>query len=172
MLIKKYEVEVFTPSCEPGAERFVAKAKLEGDISEVLPFLNATLAGVEYHPAANALTWKKAGHKIVFHAFEIATSDAEDRDGAENEIKEMVDLVNQTWDRRDEITPSLAIRKRPAPMAIYQLLPQTNCKQCNEASCWIFAAKLSTSQKTVADCPFLFEVEYTEQRTALEEMIN
>ncbi len=47
------------------------------------------------YPAANALTWKKGGHNIAFHAYEIATSNVEDRDGAEKELKGLIDLVNR-----------------------------------------------------------------------------
>lgn len=118
MLIEKYDLEVFTPPCEPGAERFSAIARLTVDISEALLYLNATLRGAVYHPAANALTWKKGGHNIAFHAYEIATSNAEDREGAEKEIKGIIDLVNRTWERRAEITPDTATRQRPTPMGI------------------------------------------------------
>ena len=58
MLIEQYELDVFTPPCEPGAERYAAKALLAVDISEVLTYLNATLRGAVYHQAAQALTWK------------------------------------------------------------------------------------------------------------------
>ena len=51
MLIEHYDVEVFTPPCEPGAERFSAKALLLTDISEALPYLNATLRGAVYNRA-------------------------------------------------------------------------------------------------------------------------
>ncbi len=50
MLIDGYDIEVFTPPCEPGAERFAARARLTTDISVVLPYLNATLRGAVYHP--------------------------------------------------------------------------------------------------------------------------
>lgn len=171
MLIEKFDLEVFTPPCEPGAERFAAKAHLEVDISEVLPYLNATLRGAIYHPGANALTWKKGGHNIAFHAYEIATSNVEDRDGAEKEIKGLIDMVNRTWERRAEITPSTETRQRPTPMAIYKLLPNTNCKQCGDPTCYSFALKLAASQKKLADCPALLEPQYTEKLAALEEMI-
>jgi ArsR family metal-binding transcriptional regulator len=171
MLIEKYELEVFTPPCEPGAERFAAKAHLTIDISETLPYLNATLRGAVYYPGANALTWKKAGHNIAFHAVEIATSNVEDRQAAEKEIKGLVDLVNRTWERREEITPSYETRQRPTPMAVYQLLPQTNCKQCGEPTCWIFALKLATSQKNLVDCPPLTGPDYAQNRATLEEIV-
>ena len=171
MLIEKYDLEVFTPPCEPGAERYAARARLVVDISEVLPYLNAKLRGAVYHKAANALTWKKGGHNIAFHAYEIATSNAEDRDGAEKELKGLVDLVNRTWERRAEITPDHETHQRPTPMAIFKLLPQTNCKQCGEPTCYTFALKLAASQKILADCPPLVELQYADNLTALQEIV-
>jgi ArsR family metal-binding transcriptional regulator len=171
MLIEKYDVEVFTPPCEPGAERFSAVARLTVDISAVLPYLNAILRGAVYLPEAKALTWKKGGHNIAFHAYEVATSNVEDRDGAEKELCALIDLVNRTWERRAEITPDTTTRQRPTPMAIYKLLPNTNCKQCGEPTCYTFALKLAASQKKLADCPPLAEPQYAEKRAALEEIV-
>jgi ArsR family metal-binding transcriptional regulator len=171
MLIEKYDLEIFTPPCEPGAERYSAKARLTVDISEVLPYLNATLRGAVYLPEAQALTWKKGGHNIAFHAYEIATSNVEDRDEAEKELKGLVDLVNRTWEHRVEITPDTTTRQRPTPMAIYKLLPNTNCKQCGEPTCFTFALRLSTSQKRLADCPPLSEPQYAQNRIALEKIV-
>ncbi|MBX3055599.1 MAG: Fe-S cluster protein [Anaerolineae bacterium] len=171
MLIKTYDLDVFTPPCEPGAERFSAVARLTTDISEVLPYLNATLRGAVYHQAANALTWKKGGHNIAFHAFEIATSNVADRDAAIKELDGLVQLVNRTWERRTELTPSTQKRQRPTPMAIYQLLPKTSCKQCGEETCYIFALKLSLGQRQLADCPPLLEPAYVARRRQLENMV-
>jgi ArsR family metal-binding transcriptional regulator len=114
--------------------------------SGVLPYLNATLRGAVHLPAANALTWKKGGHNIAFHAHEIATSNVEDRAGDEKEIKGLVDLVNRTWQRRAEITPDTRTRQWPTPMALIKLLPQTNCKQVGSPHCFIFAHKVAAAQ--------------------------
>ena len=83
----------------------------------------------------------------------------------------MVDLVNRTWERRAEITPDITIRQRPTPMAVFKLLPQTNCKQCGEPTCYTFALRLVTSQKKLGDCPLLGEEQYTEKRAALDELV-
>ncbi len=171
MLIEQYEIEVFTPPCEPGAERYAARAHLSVDISEVLPYLNATLRGAVYLPQANALTWRKGGHIVAFHPHEIAVSNVEDREGAQREIRALIELVNRTWERRAEITPDMTTRQRPTPMAIYKLLPNTNCKQCGEPTCYSFALKLATSQKKLADCPPLATPEYAEKRAALEAIV-
>jgi ArsR family metal-binding transcriptional regulator len=171
MLIKDFDLEVFTPPCDPGAERYAARARLTADIAEVLPYLNATLRGALYLPEAKALTWKKGGHNIAFHAFEIAASNVEDRDGAEKELKGLIDLVNRTWERRAEITPDTTPRRRPAPMAVYKLLPNINCKQCGEPTCYSFALKLAASQKKLTDCPPLSEPQYAEKLAALETIV-
>ena len=171
MLIEKYDLEVFTPPCEPGAEYFAARARLTVDISEVLPYLNANLRGAIYLPEANALTWKKGGHNVAFHAYEIATSNVEDREGAEKELKGLVDLVNRTWERRAEIIPNHEMHQRPAPMAIYKLLPLTNCRKCGEPTCYIFAIKLTASQKKLADCPLLAESQYAEKLIILQGIV-
>ena len=171
MLIEKYDIELFTPPCDPGSERYAACARLFVDISEIMPYLNATLRGAVYLPSANALTWKKGGHNIAFHAYEIAVSNVDDREDAEKELKGVINLVNHTWEERAEITPDTTTRQRPTSMAIFKLLPQTNCKQCGEPTCYTFALKLVTAQKKLADCPLLSETQYTEMRTALEEIV-
>ena len=171
MLIDHYDLNIFTPPCEPGAERFSAIARLKVDISPVLPYLNATLRGSVYHPTAKALTWKKAGHYIVFRAFEIGASNIADRDAALKELDRLVALVNRTWERRAEIIPDYRTRQRPTPMAVYQLLPRINCKQCGEPTCWIFALKLVASQKRIADCPLMREARFAPQLAALEAIV-
>jgi ArsR family metal-binding transcriptional regulator len=171
MLIAEYELEVFTPPCDPGAERYAAKALLAVDISPVLPYLNATLRGAVYHHQAQALTWKKGGHNIAFHAREIATSNVVDRDVAVQELDGLVALVNRTWARRDQIEPSYATQQRPAPMTVFQLLPQTNCRRCGEPTCFNFALKLIAGQKRLSECPLLSEPAHAEKQIALAALL-
>jgi len=171
MLIENYDLEIYTPPCDPGTERYAARAHLKADIAEILPYLNATLKGALYMPEARALTWKNAGRSIAFHSLEIAVSNIEDRNNAEEELREVVDMVNRTWEQRAEITPNAKGRQRPTPMVLYKLLPNTNCKKCGEPTCYYFSLKLAASQKRLADCPPLFEPQFSEKRTALEELV-
>lgn len=171
MLIEHYEIEVFTPPCDPGTERYAARARFMNDISDILPYLNALLRGAIYYPTANALTWKTGGHNFAYHAFEIGISNLEDRDEAERELIRLVDFVNRTWENRAEITPDTTTRPRPTPMAVFQLLPKTNCKQCFEPTCFTFALNLAASKKKLSDCPLLFQPQYAKSLAALEEIV-
>jgi ArsR family metal-binding transcriptional regulator len=164
MAVNNYELEVFTPPCEPGAERYSAVAHLSTNIADVLPYLNATLVGANYMPSANALTWKRAGHLVAFHADRVAVSNVADREEAVNELEKMIDLVNRTWDRRAEITPNFQVQKRPSPMTLYQLLPKTNCRECGQPTCMAFAFGLSLGKHTLEECPALT----SKQRATLE----
>jgi ArsR family metal-binding transcriptional regulator len=171
MLIDKYDLEVTTPPCEPGAERFSGVARLVTDIREALPYLNATLRGAVYNDSAPALTWKKGGHNVAFHPYQIAVSNVEDRDAAVKEVEGLVKLVNRTWERRDEIEPDHEMHRRPGPLDIYKLLPQTNCKACGQPTCYTFALKLAVGQVTLSDCPVIQEPEYAGQWAQLRGMV-
>lgn len=171
MLIESYGLDVFTPPCEPGAERYSAIARLSVDISEVLPYLNATLNDALYDPHAEALTWRRGGRKIVFTARQIAVSNLEDREQAVHELEAEIERVNRTWARRADITPSTRARQRMVPLTVYRLLPQTNCQQCGEPTCYVFAGKLAASQQTLDACTALQSPEWHDQLATLRELV-
>ena len=172
MLIDKYDLEVFTPPCDPGTDRFSAVARLVTDIREVLPYLNATLRGATYSAAAPALIWTKAGHHIAFHPYQIAVSNVPDREAAIHEVEGLVKLVNRTWERHAEIQPNFDQRHRPVAMEVYKLLPRTNCTACGQATCFIFAAKLTLGQVDLTACPALQEPPYADRLAQLEDMLG
>lgn len=166
-MIGDYDLEILTPACDPGSPRLVAKAALADDITPVLPYLNAILPGADYLPEARALIWESDSHLVAFHAHEIAVAEVTGRDDAEQVMDHFVGLVNETWERRDEIVPSVATVPRPTPMEVYRLLPGTNCKECHLPGCWQFALKLVAGEVRTADCPALAEPEFAPQLKAL-----
>jgi ArsR family metal-binding transcriptional regulator len=172
VLIEKYDLEVYAPPCDPKAKRFIGHARFSIDISEVLPYLNATLKGAIYLAEAKALTWKKSKHDVAFHAHEILTSNIKDHAGAEMEMQELISLVNHTWENRAEIVPKHTSYQRPAPMIVYKLLPLTNCRQCGESTCYIFALKLTASLKQLSDCPSLADPKNAEKLAVLQNIMK
>lgn len=171
MLIKDYNLEIFTPPCHPGAETWSAIARLKTDISEALPYLNATLRGAIYNHAATALTWKTGGRSTAFHPYQIAASNLADRAEAEQVIDGLVETVNHVWAKRTEIEPDFQMRQRPAPMALFTRLPQTNCRACGQPTCFTFALKLAAGQHRIEDCPPLLEPAYADRLAQLRAMV-
>jgi len=171
-LIEKYDLEVTSPPCDPGAERFNAIARLVVDISQVLPYLNATWKGAIYDHSAHILTWRMGGRAVTVQPYEIAVSRLEDRGEATTVIERLVDMINRTWERRDEIEPSTARRERLRALDVYKLLPGTNCKACGQPTCFIFANKLAAGEVELEQCTPLFTDTYREKREQLLALIQ
>ena len=172
MLLQSYRLDVFAPPCEPGAERWSVKAALGDDIGEVLPYLNAALKGAIYNHAARALTWRMGGHAIAIRSREIAISNLRDKDAAATEVQRIADIVNRTWERRAEITPSTETRQRLKPMDVYKLLPATNCKVCGQPTCFTFALKVTAGELELEQCPSLFTDAYRDKREKLLALLE
>lgn len=171
MLIEDYDLEVESVPCEPGAEEFAAIVRLNVDIGPVLPYLNRTLRGARYIAQAPSLQWKKGGRNIAFWPYKIAIGHLEDRGQAEKVAQGLVDLVNRTWERREEIEPDYEMRRRPGPLEIYNLLPRTNCRGCGQPTCYIFASKLVIGHVKLEACPVLQEPQYAVQLAQLVDML-
>jgi ArsR family metal-binding transcriptional regulator len=161
MLIESYDLEVTSPPCDPGAEQFVAVARLPQDIGSVLPFLNATLQGAIYDHTAGVLTWKKAEHAVAIRPTSVHISNLDDRYEAVRTMEEIMAMINNTWERRAEIEPRFEHRRRPTPMQVYKLLPGTNCRECGLATCFQFALQLLAGQVSLQQCPALLEGHYS-----------
>jgi ArsR family metal-binding transcriptional regulator len=118
------------------------------------------------------LALPRSGRSIVFHAHKIAAGNLEDRTEAERIIRALVRLVNQTWERREQIQPSLEMRQRPTPMAVLKLLPGTNCRECGQPTCFTFALKVVAGQRKPGDCPWLCRPELATQLAELRSLVG
>ena len=96
-----------------------------------------------------------------------------DGDEAVEVLARLQRLINDTWDRRDEIEPSTVERKRLNPLDVYKLLPGTNCRACGQPTCLVFANKLVVGQADLAQCTPLCQAEpYREQWAELQAMLD
>jgi ArsR family metal-binding transcriptional regulator len=125
-----------------------------------------------YDAAVPSLRWTKGGHYIAFQPYQIAVSNVEDREAAIKEVEGLVKLVNRTWERRAEITPDYETHQRPTPLAIYRLLPGTNCRRCGQPTCWSFALKLVAAQVRLAECLPLAEPQYADRLARLQGLVT
>lgn len=172
MLIESYELEITIATHGADHFEYEAVAHLNVDIREVLPYLNATLSRGIYSPARPSLAWRHKGHNIGFWPNRIAADDLESREEAEEVIRSLVNLVNQTWEKQDQIEPDTKTHQRRQPLELYRLLPQSNCKQCGEETCFAFALKLAGGQSEPESCsPLHMEPALLEQRTQLEALL-
>ena len=172
MLVKDYELEVISPPCEPGAERWNAIAHLSDDVSEVMPYLNATLKDCIYDHQSGVLTWQRGGRRIIIRPKEIAVTNLEDREDARRVMGSLVKTINETWERRADIEPDYRKRDRLKHMDVYKLLPGTNCGACGEPSCFAFALKVTVGEVKIENCRTLFTDEYRNEREELQALLE
>lgn len=172
MLLKSYELDVISPPCEPGAERWNAIAHLPDDISKAMPYLNATLKDCIYDHQSGVLTWQRGGRRIIIRPKEIAVTNLEDRDHAWGVVESLVKTINETWERRADIEPDYRKRERLKHMDVYKLLPGTNCGACGEPSCFAFALKVTVVEVKIENCRTLFTDEYRNEREELQALLG
>jgi ArsR family metal-binding transcriptional regulator len=157
MLLKTYTKEIFRPECNPSFQSLHCIAHLDEDIREALPYLNAVLGGFEYFKDPPAVTFRVQGKIITVHPREIAVNALRDEEEADKILAWLKREINEAWERRNDIEPSYEGAPKPKILEILKLLPKTNCRQCGEPTCMVFATKVAEGVKGPKDCPPLAE---------------
>jgi ArsR family metal-binding transcriptional regulator len=155
MLLQGYTKEMFRPKCNPSFQSVHCVARLEQDISEVLPYLNTALGGADYIKSPPALTLRIYGKLITIHSREIFINALKDEAEADKILEWLKKEINESWERREEIEPTFDAPPAPQWLEILKLLPKTNCRECGEPTCTVFALQAAQGLKGPDDCPKL-----------------
>jgi ArsR family metal-binding transcriptional regulator len=153
MLLESYTKEIFNNECMPSAMSVQCFAHLDEDISEALPYLNAVLGGFTYTKNPPSVTFKAQGKLITVHAKKIAINALKDEDEATKIIEWLKREINSAWEKREKIEPLYEAAPQPKVIEILKLLPKTNCKECGQPTCMVFAAQVAEGAKGPEDCP-------------------
>jgi ArsR family metal-binding transcriptional regulator len=142
-------------------------------LDEVIPFL-ATLPGViAYNPQARTLTFRRQPGFITLYPNKIYITQVKDAEAGLELLEALKEAINATWEHRDELVAVTTARRAPRHLDIWSLLPQTNCKQCGEATCLAFAVLLVQQKRNLEEClPLQQDSSYTDRRATLEGMIH
>jgi len=167
MLLQGYTFKIVFPECNPSVTTVNAIADLSDDISEVLPYLNATIKGCFYNLEAGTLRFVKDGRVITLYPMLAAVSRLKDEIEAREVLDSLKELINTTYERRDQIKPSYKTGDELKVMDIYKLLPGTNCKECGEPTCFAFANKIVRQETDVSRCLPLYTDKYSAKREKL-----
>ena len=171
VLLKSFEITHILP-CIADPEKIRTIAQLSDDIHEVLPYLNATLKGTIYNHAAGILTFKKDGVMVTLYPTTVTMAKVDDEAHAKDLMEWLRELVNGTFENRENIQPDYERGTTLRALDIFRLLPGTNCKRCGEPSCLAFAVKLAGREIEVAKCAPLFSGEYQEKQKVLLELLH
>lgn len=171
MLLSSYKITRTLP-CLADPEKIRVIADVSGEIHEVFPYLNAILKGCIYNHPALTLTIKKDGKLFTLHAHHITLAKIEDEKEAEEILRWLRDLINQTYEKRDQIEPNYSMAAELKALDIFKLLPGTNCKKCGELTCLAFAVKLIGRDTEITKCDPLFSEKYQAKKDVLIELLQ
>jgi len=153
MLLKSYTKEIFNNECMPSAMSVQCFAHLDEDVGKALPYLNAFLGGHTYIQDPPSVTFKVQGKLITVHSKKIAINALKDEEEATKIIEWFKREINAVWENRGEIEPSYESASIPKVIEILKLLPKTNCRECGQATCMVFASMVAEGAKVAEDCP-------------------
>lgn len=158
--------------CMADPEKIRIWADFSDDISEIMPYLNAVVAGAIYNPNWPTVTFKKEGRLITAYAKQIAVSMLLNEADARKTVDWFRDLVNDTYSKKSEITPIYETRRNLNAIDIYKLLPGKNCGKCDVPTCLAFAAKIISGNFNIMKCGPLFSAEFQDKRKEILRILQ
>ena len=171
MLLESCTITHFLP-CIADPTKIRVIASFSNHVEDVFPYLNAILKNIAYVPAAKTITMKKDYRLITIYPHMVTIAKADDEEDAKATLRWLQDLINDTWERRDSITPSYEVHQLLRPLDVYSLLPKNNCKLCGEATCLAFAMRLLQGARTLNQCSPLEKAEYCAGGERLLELLG
>src|SRR5450759_4667919 len=82
MFLSNYTFRLVLPDCNPSSLKVNALVDLSEDISEVLPYLNTVMKGLQYDDDEKVLTVKREGRLITFRPRQIEVAKLEGQNEA------------------------------------------------------------------------------------------
>jgi ArsR family metal-binding transcriptional regulator len=155
---------------EPG--KIIVIGKPSQPLSDVIPYL-ATLPGViAYNPDMLTLTFRRQPGFLTLSPDKVYITQIKDVETGLEVLIALADAINATWEHRAELVAAAAARRAPRWLDILTMLPQTNCKQCGEATCMAFAAAFLQQKRLLTEClPLASDSAFVDRRAALEAML-
>lgn len=155
---------------EPG--KIIVVGKPSKPLTEVLPFL-ATLPGViVFNPDQTKLTFRRQPGFLTLECEQVYLTQVKDMQEGLELLSALTESINLVWKKRDELVAVTEHKRAPRPLDIWTLLPQTNCRECGEATCMAFAVGLMQEKRFIHECnPLQRDEHFSDRRVTLEAML-
>jgi ArsR family metal-binding transcriptional regulator len=93
------------------------------------------------------------GKLLTVHGRKIAVNALKNEMEARKIVEWLKREINDAWEIRDTVTPRYEGMPRPQVIRILKCLPKTNCRECGEPTCMVFATRVAEGVKDSGDCP-------------------
>ncbi|MFZ0928412.1 MAG: LuxR C-terminal-related transcriptional regulator [Syntrophobacteraceae bacterium] len=130
----------------------VAHFNLKGDISALLPYINAVAEGATFYEQPVFIRFNLDGFLCGLHPTDGSAGLFEHYTQAREFLERLIAFINQLHERKDSIRPNHKRHKYASVIEILKLLPGSNCRECGYLSCMAFAAALSRQEAYPTQC--------------------
>jgi ArsR family metal-binding transcriptional regulator len=155
---------------EPG--KIIVIGKPTRSLEEVIPYLATLPSVIAYNPEQRTLTFRRQPGLLTIQSEEVNITQVTDVQQGLNLLAALTESINAVWEHRHELVAVTASKRTPRPLDVWSLLPQTNCKKCDEATCMAFAVGLLSQTRRLEECLPLYEdAGFSDRRTTLESML-
>ena len=127
--------------------------ELQEDIGEVLPYFKLFFKDAVYSDETPFLTLNMSGRKISLYSRKIVINALREEKEADTILRRLQGVINDIWEKRHNIKKQRAGLSIPDSIVIFNMLPQSNCRECGHASCMTFSLLLSDGIRRPEDCP-------------------
>jgi len=173
-LVHDIAITEVTP-CLSDSDRIKFLAQSDRPLNEVLEILYLYILRSNYSEALGSLTYKRQRRMVtLFSTGKISMTYVKDRDEASKLLEELKDLINRAFayyvSHGKLGNDLLELRKKVGLAEVYNSLPKTKCKECDEPSCYVFAIKLMSGEKELYGCNQLRLPQYADKPATLSRM--
>ncbi len=127
--------------------------KLDRDVSQLFPFINAVFKDVTYYEKPNYIRFLLGDHICSLYPSDVVAASFYSEEQARELVDTLIDFLNDLYEKKDSLTPNYKKFKRIPVTDIITLLPKTNCRECGFPTCIAFAAALSNGNTFPDKCP-------------------
>lgn len=161
--------------CQADPSRFKIIATVGRPLGEVLPIIFLSQLNSKYikNPLSASYTFQR--HNILIgHDGSVAITfikDDEELDALRAMVLRAINAaIAYGLTHREPFDALMEEKRALSPMRLYEYfnaVPQANCGECGEVSCFGFAAKLYNGEREVGDCPYVNAAEIERKLTPI-----
>jgi len=175
-LVDDYALEIVHRSpCQADPARFKIIATLGRPLGEVLPIIFLSQPNSKYTRGESASYTFQSHNILVGHDGSVAVTYIKDDEEMDALISRVIRTINRAivynLTHRAPLDDLIEKKKALNPMTLYghfKKLPEMDCGECGEKSCFGFAAKLYNGERNARDCPHVDAAEIERELTPIK----
>jgi len=137
----------------PSEGAMIADFRLDADVSELAPYINAVAQKAVYYEKLPFIRFLLDGIDCALYQNGGSAAAFSDRNQALEFLERLIAFLNDIYLRKGSIEPNHKKYRHVPVLDIFRLLPRTNCRECGFATCMAFAAALSKRATLPHRCP-------------------